>query len=111
MAYDKTVPSASNNWEDDLTAMAENFTWLRRHFLNGVIPIDGSYIEYTYDTDGNVSGAKVYDSAATELASVTYTYDTSGQLTDEDWSVDGKTYNLDYTWSSGNVTKVTIAIA
>ena len=104
MAYDKTVPSASHLWENDTAAMAENFTWLRRHFLNGVIPINGASINYSYDSNGNVTSATVKDSGGNTLASVTYTYDGSGQLTDEDWSVDGKTYNLDYTWSSGNMT-------
>ncbi len=114
MAYDKSVPASSNDWDDDLTAMSENFTWLRRFFLSGFIPIDGVSIEYGYGSTytDRVESVTVKDSGASTIASGTLTYDATNtdQVNSESWSIDGKNYAIAYTWSGGKLTKTEITI-
>jgi len=112
MAYDKSVPVSTNDWDDDLTAMQENFTWLRRYFLSGIIPIDGVSVEYGYDASDRVNTITVKDSGGSTIASCSsMTYDASDQLTAESWSIDGKSYSLTHTWSSGKLTKTEVSIS
>jgi len=107
--YNEQIPVITNELAPDVSGMQMNFAELRRHFLNGVIPIDGSEIDYGYDPEGDVITVSILV-GGTEVASCAYTYDGNGNMTNEDWVVDGNNYALVYSYSGGNMIKTTIAI-
>jgi hypothetical protein len=109
MAYNELIPVITNEYAGDLSAMQENFAWLRKHFLNGAIPIDGAETLYSYDGDNNVSGIGI-KIAGTTVATATYSYDTEGNVELETWDVDGSHFEIAYVWNAGNLTSTTITI-
>jgi hypothetical protein len=109
MAYNELIPVVSNEYALDISAMQENFAWLRKHFLNGAIPIDGAAISYSYDTGGNVVGSTI-NIGGSDVATATYTYDGDGNLELEVWDVDGSHYEIAYVWNAGNLTSSTVTI-
>ncbi len=110
MAYNSAVPSASNNWSADLTAMQANFNLLRQFFMDGVIPVDGVSMEYTYssgrltrvDFKGALSNGNTNNGQ--------FTYNGADELTQEVWTVYGATITVEHTYSSEELTKTEITI-
>ncbi len=107
MAYNSAVPSASNNWSADLSAMQENFNLLRQFFMTGVAPVDGATVAYHYNSNGELDTVTFGGSLA---GSATFAY-TSGELRTETWSVYSATITVSHTYSSGNLTGTSIAIS
>jgi len=107
--FDKTVPTAGNNWQTDMTAMRSNAEWTERALLMlGYFMITGHEINYTYTGD-KITAISVKDISLVEVASATLAY-TGDELTTEAWVINGKTLTYTYTWSSGKITKVKLAV-
>ena len=105
MAFNAAVPSATNNWSNDLSAMAENFNLLRQFFMTGVAPVHGATIVYGYTGDALTS----ITFGGTLAGSAAFSY-TSGELRTETWIIYSTTITVTHTYTSGNLTGTSIAL-
>ncbi|MEM2899437.1 MAG: hypothetical protein QXT63_01475 [Thermoplasmata archaeon] len=96
----------TENAQNAFDEIRENFEYIRRQFMiTGIIPITGTNISYTYTgeklTSISISGS------VTGSASFTYTGD---NLTQEVWSLYGKTITINHTYSGNQITSSSITL-
>lgn len=111
MAWDKTVPNITSNWQDDINQMRENNEWFERSvaFILGTLLLTGYNSNFSYDGNGKLTSISVKDASAVEKGSCTLAY--SGDNVDyEQWDINTKRMKYQYTYSSGNVSKITLTI-
>jgi hypothetical protein len=105
--YTVGIPIVSNLVQDDLPEIEENFAYIRRQFLlSCIIPIHNATVSYTYTGDKLTS--LTFGGTIEGSASFTYTED---NLTNEAWTVYGKTITITHTYSAGKLVSSSISIS
>jgi hypothetical protein len=105
--YTVTSPTyPGGNAQNEFDEIKENFEFIRRQWMQtGIIPIDGTTISYTY-TGETLTGI-TFGGQLTGSASFTYSGD---NLTQEVWSLYGKTITLTHSYSGSQISSTSISI-
>ncbi len=108
--FTSNIPNASsNNVEDDLAEIRENFEYQERSFfLLAQLMRNGYYVEFSYTGD-KLTGITVKDSTDATKGTAVLTY-TGDELTEEAWTINGKTLTYTYIYSSGKMNKIELNI-